>query len=266
MATDSEKDKPTDQQQVEKTDTTQQQAPSKPMPIDETQTAAYNDGYRSGIMFCLHLVVLLGASLLVALMSYEVVNAKSFYTSHIYLRVEFWVCVIFLIDIALGWFISDNRKKYVISQLPSFLICIPYIQILWAFGIHPSGEWQFVLEFLPILRAVFVLGSVLRTMRFGKSLSMFSAYMLLLLTMMYFASLMFYVAEASINPEIHSFRSAIYWAILCTTTVGSNISEMTTLGEALATVLSAMGLILFPVFTVYISNAVATPAKTKHEN
>ena len=254
MATDSENDK------TQAAPTTSAPAPQP----DETKTAAYNDGYRNGIMFCLHLIVLLGASLLVALMSYEVINAKSFYTSHIYLRVEFWVCVIFLIDIILGWFITDNRKKYVIKQLPSFLICIPYIQLIEMLGGHLSGEWQFFLEFLPILRAVFVLGSILRTMRFGKSLSMFSAYMLLLLTMMYFASLMFYVAEASVNPEIHSFRSAIYWAILCTTTVGSNISEMTTLGEALATVLSAMGLVLFPVFTVYISNAVATPAKTKH--
>ncbi|MDE6040384.1 MAG: ion transporter [Muribaculaceae bacterium] len=253
MATDSDSEK-----------TTQQTPPQTAAPQDETSTTAYNDGYRNGIMFCLHLVVLLGASLLVALMSYEVVNAKSFYTSHIYLQVEFWVCIIFLIDLILGLFIAEDKKKYALKQLPSFLICIPYIQLLMAFGVHLSGEWQFVLEFLPILRAVFVLGSVLRTMRFEKSLSMFSAYVLLLLTMMYFASLMFYVAEASVNPEIHSFRSAIYWAILCTTTVGSNISEMTTLGEALATILSGMGLILFPVFTVYISNAVATPEKTKH--
>jgi hypothetical protein len=39
-------------------------------------------------------------------------------------------------------------------------------------------------------------------------------------------------------------------------TTGSDIAEYTDIGKILAPVLSGMGLIFFPVFTVYISDAI----------
>jgi hypothetical protein len=40
------------------------------------------------------------------------------------------------------------------------------------------------------------------------------------------------------------------------TTAGSSIEAITTTGKVLNVILSAGGLILFPVFTVYITNAI----------
>ena len=72
---------------------------------------------------------------------------------------------------------------------------------------------------------------------------------------------MFYILEYGINPEVHSLRSAIYWGVMALTTTGSQISEMTTGGQVLAIVMSATGLVLLPVFTIYISAAVQSHRK-----
>ena len=208
-------------------------------------------------MLVMHLAVLGGASLLMFMVSYDTFQSLSFVSNPTYLKVQFWVCLFFLADIILGIALSRRRARSFLRHIPDILLCVPYLTVLAHFHVRLEGEWLFVVQLLPVLRAVFVLGSVLRDLDIGRLSSMFGAYLLLLLTIIYFSALMFYVVEGGCNPGIHSFRSALYWAVMSMTTTGCQITETTTIGQTIAVVLSVTGLTLFPVFTVYISNALA---------
>jgi hypothetical protein len=51
---------------------------------------------------------------------------------------------------------------------------------------------------------------------------------------------------------VDNFFSAIWWAFMDATTVGSNINATTSIGKILSVLLAAFGMMMFPIFTVYI--------------
>ena len=50
--------------------------------------------------------------------------------------------------------------------------------------------------------------------------------------------------------------TALWWAFMDVTTVGSNISAITVTGRVLSVVLAALGMMMFPIFTVYVTSLV----------
>lgn len=208
------------------------------------------------IVLATRLVVLAGAALLVAVASIDTFRSRSFVESPSYMKLQLAICVVFLADLVVEFFYSEHRRHYAATHWPFLLLCIPYVALFRHLGLDLGMEWNFVLALVPVLRAAFVFAAVLSAFNAGKATSLFGAYIVLLLFVLYISSMMFYVAEYGVNPMVHSYRSAIYWAVMAMTTTGCNITEMTMVGEAVAAVLSAMGLVLFPVFTIYISNAI----------
>ncbi|MBD5233876.1 MAG: two pore domain potassium channel family protein [Bacteroidales bacterium] len=209
------------------------------------------------IILAVRLIVLAGAGLLVGIASYDTFTSHSFVGSAFYEKMQLWICSVFFADLVIEWILSDDRRHFFHSHIFFLLLCIPYVAVFRYFGFNPGAEVNFLLALVPVFRAAFVLAAVLTAFNAGRANSLFSAYIMLLLFMLYICSMMFFVAEGGINPGVHSYRSAVYWAVMSMTTTGSQITEYTNVGRALATVLSAMGLILFPVFTVYVSNAIS---------
>ena len=116
---------------------------------------------------------------------------------------------------------------------------------------------MFLLRAMPMLRATYVIVQVTSTINTDKVTNLFRAYITLFIVVVYFSSLMFYVEEHSINKDVDSYWSALWWTVMTLTTAGCYITEVTTVGKILSVVLSGGGLILFPVFTVYVANAVS---------
>lgn len=85
--------------------------------------------------------------------------------------------------------------------------------------------------------------------------------MTLFVAVIYFSSLMFFVEEHPVNSEVDTYWSALWWTVMTLSTAGCYITEVTTVGKILSVVLSAGGLIMFPVFTVYIADAVSRAGK-----
>ncbi|MDE5901588.1 MAG: potassium channel family protein, partial [Muribaculaceae bacterium] len=50
--------------------------------------------------------------------------------------------------------------------------------------------------------------------------------------------------------------NALWWAAMDMTTVGSNIVAVTPVGMVLSVLLAALGMMLFPIFTVYVTNLI----------
>ena len=95
----------------------------------------------------------------------------------------------------------------------------------------------------------------------------------MLLATVYFASLAFFVLEHKVNPLVTDYGDALWWAFMDVTTVGSNIIAMTTTGRVLSVLLAALGMMMFPIFTVYITNLIHASVDPKtvqylagHEN
>ena len=79
---------------------------------------------------------------------------------------------------------------------------------------------------------------------------------MILLLSIYFASLIFFLAERHVNPAVTDYWTALYWSILQATTLGASFYAVTTVGKAVAMVISVMGMLMFPLFTVYLTRIV----------
>lgn len=207
-----------------------------------------------------HIRSFVGAATLVAAvtllfaLSYEIVYGDRLHFSEWYLDLQLVVCAIFLIDFTVQ--ISAERRKwlFVRHNILFLLLSVPYLNIIDLFGMSPSREWALALTAIPILRmllavyllTVWVIEDTIRRL--------FAAYAFTLLLFTYLSALIFYDAEAGINTSLQSFGDAIWWAFMNMTTVGSALQPITAIGKILAVLLPLCGMMVLPLFTVYISN------------
>lgn len=160
-----------------------------------------------------------------------------------------------MLDCVVEFFMYPKKGMYLASHIFFFLISIPYLNILSYFNVHMSPELQYLTRFILMIRAAYVLMIVMGVLSTDKISSLFSVYIGLLVSTVYFASLMFFIEEHYINPGVTSYWAALWWSFMDVTTVGCNINAITPTGKVLAVILAGEGLILFPIFTVYITNA-----------
>lgn len=212
------------------------------------------------VLLLLRLLVLAASALLVGVISVDAFRSMSFESDAFYLKVQTWVCYFFLFDIVVEWSLSARKLHYLWKNLFYILVSVPYLQIIHTFGWHVPQVVMFVLRFVPLLRAAFVMGLLVGATARNRMTTMFATYMSILVASLYFGSLMFFIAEQPVNSGVQTFWSALWWAVMDMTTCGSSISEMTPTGQVLGVVLAAEGLVLFPVFTVYITSALTAGA------
>ena len=93
--------------------------------------------------------------------------------------------------------------------------------------------------------------------------SLFMSYMVIMILVAYFCSLIFYQCEHSVNPEVNTYWTALWWSAMNMSTVGCNISPVTVAGKIVAVVLPVSGMVIFPLFTVYLTNYVTNAMKKR---
>lgn len=215
------------------------------------------------IILVSHLAVLLTGAWLLTMTSIDTFSNLSLNATPHLLKVQFIISAIFISDIFIEIIFSKRTWKGVAGALAFIPLCLPWVNLLLRAGIHPDDVIQFVVGLLPFIRIAWVLTAVLRAFHLSAAPSLLTAYLMIAGVTLYVSSMMFYVAEAPVNPDIHSYRSAVYWACMSATTTGSSITECTVVGQVLSGVLACMGLILLPVFTIYIANAASGPDNQK---
>ena len=151
----------------------------------------------------MHLAVLAGSCVLVFMITVDCLRNVSFLADDRYLHVQFWICLLFMADIILDFFFTRRKWHYLLANLFFFVICIPYLNIINAVGLKLSGEWMFVLRVVPLVRAAFVLAFMTGSFSRARARSMLTAYLALLLMVVYFSSVMFFVEEHAVFPFGH---------------------------------------------------------------
>ena len=211
---------------------------------------------RRGIYGVLHVAILILSVILVIAISIDTFKSDTDVVSETYLNIQLWICLFFLADFFIEWVLAARKCVYLASHAVFFIISIPYLNIFRYADIVFPPETEYLLRFIPLIRGGYALVIVVGQLFYNRASSLLVTYMTLLGAAVYFSSLLFYVLEHDLNPMVKGYGDALWWALMDVTTVGSNIYAVTVAGKGMSVALAAVGMMMFPVFTVYITSLV----------
>lgn len=206
-------------------------------------------------MVC-HFIVLILSILLLVFISYDTFKGINFLESHLYMTFQFWVCVLFLADFFIEWGLSQNKKNYVATHWFFFLISIPYLNVINMTSLQITTEGLYYVRFIPLVRGAYALAMVVGYFSTNRAYSLLTQYAAILLSIIYFSSIIFYYEECPVNSDVNTYWDSLYWAVMNVDTVGSYINAVTVGGKVLSVVLAVSGMMMLPLFTVYITTRV----------
>lgn len=209
-----------------------------------------------GIYLILHLTILVLSVYLIYWISRDTFENLPYYEYDRFQHRQFWICLVFLGDFVIEWILAKRKWHYLGTHFIFFLVCIPYQAIIYHFGWPISHELSYIIRYMPLIRSGYILAIVITWFSYSRATGLFFSYLIILLSTVYFASLTFFLFEHGPNPLVHRYQDALWWAAMDVTTVGSNIIAVTTVGRVLSVLLAALGMMMFPIFTVYITNII----------
>lgn len=205
----------------------------------------------------LNILVLLGSLAIIASLSYDILTVGRYRPdSPMTLTIQLVVCSIFILDFLVRWIIAPRKGRFVKRNFLLLLFSIPLLNIVHYAQWDIPHELHYLLGFVPLLRGGYGLVVITRWFTRRSATSLMVSYLAILTATTYFTSLIFFVAERGLNPDVKTYEDALWWATMDLTTVGSNIIAVTPLGKILSVFLAAAGMMMLPIFTVYITDRV----------
>lgn len=204
----------------------------------------------------LNSIVLVLSAVLIIWISLDTFRKIDFLNNPAYMRFQFWVCMIFIVDFFVGFYYDKNRKSYFRRRIFFLLVSIPYLNIINQMDITLSPETIYFVRFIPLARAALAMSIVISYLSSNAVTSLTISYLTILVFVTYFCSLIFYQRESGVNPDVDTYWTALWWSAMNMTTVGCSISPVTVAGKIVEVILPICGMIMFPLFTIYITNYV----------
>lgn len=211
---------------------------------------------RKGFFIILHIIILLLSIWLIVMISIDTFKGIDFYEQSKFEKWQFWICVVFMADFFIELILSDNKGHYLVTHFIFLLVAIPYQALIYHYGLHVSKEFWYLIRYMPLIRGGYAMAIVVGWLTSNKATGLFFSYIITLISTVYFASLTFYLFEKGPNPLVTRYQDALWWAAMDVTTVGSNIVAITGVGRVLSVLLAALGMMMFPIFTVYVTNLI----------
>lgn len=200
-------------------------------------------------------ILLLSVGLLVYL---TVLGLKGieFFSDRGYMTYQLWVCYAFIADFFIELYMADNRRAYARRRILFLLLAIPYLNIVAGLKIPLTYEALYFLRFIPLARGALAMSIVVGYVSRNRLTNIFASYTVVLIAFVYMGSLIFYEVEHGHNPDVQNFWTALWWAFSVATTAGCDIYPVTWAGKVVCAILPTMGTVMFPLFTVVVTNAV----------
>lgn len=211
---------------------------------------------RTFILRTMQIAVLVSSILLIVLMSLCTFDNIPFLHNRRYLNFQLIICGVFLLDYIVAFCYARRKLRFFIRNLLFLIVSVPYINIINHYGITLSETVKYYIFLVPLIRAAFALAIVVGYVSSNRVSSLFASYISILLSVVYFSSLIFYQREFGINADVKNYGDALYWAGMNVTTLGASIIPVTEIGKILTVVLGTVGMLMFPLFTVYVTNLV----------
>lgn len=214
----------------------------------------------------MNLIVLVLSVLLIVWISLDTFGRVDFLENHAYMTFQLWVCVVFIADFFIGLYYSADRWRFFRHRLIFLLLSIPYLNIISQMHIELSHDALYFVRFIPLARGALALSVVIGYLSSNAVTSLFMSYLSIMILVGYFCSLIFYQREAGVNPQVNSYWTALWWSAMNMSTVGCDISPVTVAGKIVAVVLPVSGMVIFPLFTVYLTDYVTRSVKKARES
>lgn len=200
-----------------------------------------------------HAVIIVLSVVLIVYISVLTFMNVDFMANRGYMHFQLWVCIAFMADYFIELAFARRKWRYALRNLPFLIISVPYLNLISLFDIEVPYIALMYLQYVPLVRGVAAMVLVFTYVNKNKIVGIFTSYVAIMVLMCYSASLIFYARESAINPEINTYWTSLWWCCLEMTTIGSPINPLTVTGKVLAAILSAMGMMMFPLFTVYLT-------------
>lgn len=222
-------------------------APKAPEPLSK--------GKRDLLRFMNTAVLLLSAALIVWI-SIDTFQEVDFLQNRSYMTFQLWVCIFFIVDFFVELIISADKWKFFRHRIVFLLLSIPYLNIVSLMDMHLTADALYFVRFIPLARGALAMSIVIGYLSSNAVTSLFMSYLSIMLLVTYFCSLIFFQREHGVNPEVGTYWTALWWSFMNMSTVGCDISPVTVSGKIVAVVLPCSGMVIFPLFTVYLTNYV----------
>ena len=144
------------------------------------------------------------------------------------------------------------------------LLIIPYLTLFDWFDVTLSSEMEFLFRFIPLIRGYIAFTIIAYGLLRDLTAGLLITYIVILFSFIYYSSLIFYVLEANVNPMVHNFWDCLWYSCMTATTAGCSIQAVTMVGKIISVLLSLSGMMLLPVFTVYLTDIIRTGHITKN--
>lgn len=201
-------------------------------------------------------LTLLASIALIAALSIEIIPSKEYVVfSSDYLTVMLVICIVYLADFFVRMVAAASPRRYFRRNMVVLLLSIPYQNIAhWISGGNVSHDLALILSGVTLLRSFLALYMIVRWLVDGSINRLFTAYIITLVVFTYLSALIFYEYETPVNTRLHGFGNALWWAWMNVTTVGAAIFPVTAVGKIVCVLLPMLGMAMFPIFTVYVTN------------
>lgn len=210
----------------------------------------------------LYIIVLLLSLGLIVYISIDTFQGVNFLENGSYMRFQFWVCLVFILDFFVELWMAEDKGRYVRRRWLFLFLSIPYLNIIQLFHVDFTPNELYFVRFIPLARGALALAIVIGYMTSNRLSSLFKSYVVIVIMIIYFSSLIFFNCEHTVNDMVPNYGAALWWAWMDATTIGSDIYPVTVIGKILGVLLAALGMLMFPLFTVYITNWVQRYNKT----
>lgn len=199
--------------------------------------------------------------LLLVSLSIDIIERKTYTLSAGMEELQLIVCMIFICDYIVQTMLSSNPPRHFRRHIILLLVSIPYLNLLeWGGAELNKGVYIF-LKCLPMVRGGVGIYQLIRYIAPSRVSAIMWSYIVILLLVTYLSSLIFYSYEEVANSAVEGFGSALWWAGLNVTTVGAPLFAISAVGKILTVILPGLGMILFPLLTVYVTHVVQRSIK-----
>lgn len=211
---------------------------------------------RDFILSTMNILVLTLSVMLIVWLSIDTFNKVDFLENHSYMTFQFWVCMFFILDFIVQVVYAESPWRKARSQLLFLLLSIPYLNIINQLDIHLGADALYFVRFIPLARGALAMAIVMGYLSKNAISSLFISYIAIMIMVTYFCSLIFFQREYGVNKDVESYWTALWWTGMNLTTVGCYINPITIAGKIMAVALPIIGMIMFPLFTVYLTDYV----------
>ena len=213
---------------------------------------------KQSIQLALHLSAFMLSLLLVISISIDTFKGVPFYDDINYLDLQFWICVLLIVLFGLEVYNAENSWQYFGKHVLFLLLIIPYLTLFDWWDVELDPEMEFLFRFIPLIRGYVALTILAYGLLRDLASGLLITYIVVLFSFIYYCSLIFYVLEVDVNPQLHTFWDSVWYACMTATTAGCNITATTAVGKVISVLLALAGMMLLPVFTVYLTSLIRT--------